>query len=509
MSDNKKIFFGLAALAVALGAKKADAQTNNNGGGGTTPTTPTATPATPTTEEALIEGGKAVVGAAVSAGGAAIVAWGKAQLSALLGGTSGTTSTTTAAGTATAGAGGSSTSTTTAAGGTAGSTSSSPASIAVAAEVSGGVVVLGFIAIVVIACVVSDAIIRANKALRHKIDALRPNARDMHEFEKFLWINFREKNEFGGTFTQVDVRDPRLDARIYAEGQELGVVRQGWRTCVNYVPGPPATHSYVPLPAGAIGEPNYPWTAWRAPWMGGDQPNVALLRAFKQFRRVALEYMSHRGFFFSNLMVGWMQKPPYAFGSGVLDGLYEYMQAGYGGLNQIPLLDGQTEWNAAHGRTASGRQPGSDPTGVAWNNVVFPPAEMMRARDASPDDSFANTAAGDQILKMARFRALLDCMAIFAADPQIFLVFDPYLYTQVAYQRLGLNSDLASLGTKTQAEPFMGWTIVTNPAYFGVRAALDIPAFKGRTAGFDSKEFKMMAMGIRQGDKRLNNWWEI
>ncbi len=360
------------------------------------------------------------------------------------------------------------------------------------------IAIVAIYVVVVIAVIIIVSVFAMNMKLKTAIGELsRRSVKDLHAFEIDLFAKIRASLDVAGDFQEVDVADLR-----FGPG------------------GSRATFAYRPTPL-----------KYNVTWMGADKPAVAMLRMFKQIRSLSLEYIHYRAHLLDNM------------GNGFYPDLYEHgfatndvnasfnvalrritdfaqsspaaraateailPPANWGGYENLPLLDGQTQYSIAHPESLSyGR-----PTGSQWQ--AFGPAEWFVARDATPDTAYLGSPYGARLLQSVRLKALGEVMSLFQFDPTVVLAWEGYAHFVV--NRLGIN-DVVSFYAPSGAEPWNGWTFYTNPAFFGAQVAFDVweirlPSASTRDDGIipsTSGRVKRNA-GVPVGDKRLGATWLV
>lgn len=386
--------------------------------------------------------------------------------------------------------------TSTGGGGTAGGAGGAAASGgAIAGGIVGGaasIAVAVIVVIIVIVAIIVISIFVANITLKNAIGAMSRNgAIDLHLFELELFDKIRGSLTMP-SITRVDVQDPRMN------GMSTGTLN----TFVNNTPmnwnGVRATFQYNRIQKRAMANPA---------WMGGDPLDVAMLRLYKQIRALSLEYINYRARLLDKMGNGFY---PDIYGTdfatravngsfaAVVGGIGNWgpaPEADWGGFENFPLLDGQTEYSIAHPESGSCGRP------CNYAHQAFGPREWFVARESSPDLSFATTPLGEQLLKAARLKALCEVVSLFAFDPTVVFAWEGYMPFVV--QRLQIG-DVVSLRAPTTSEPWNAWTFYTDPSFFGACVAFDV--WMIRVPGGNSRMFKRNA-GVPLGDKRLGATW--
>lgn len=257
---------------------------------------------------------------------------------------------------------------------------------------------------------------------------MAPNARAMHEYERWLFDQFREDNAIPGMVSLKEVRDGRLDKR-WAEGNGY-VTLQGWRTVVSYLPAPPPK-GQQPGPLGS---------------------RDSMRAVFRRMRAASLVYLRERAVYGYAIAYNHPGVPDptspqgWSLDAFTLEQKYDVNEPGLGGLNQVPLLSGEVE--------AGFREEPENP---------YPPVAQLRAYDAAPD--FSGLTEAD--VQAARFAALLDAICLFKNDQTIDLR-SPAEWSNGLFQWLGQPPGLERSGRTWKCDP----------AIYGAAYYLDVWAAK-------------------------------
>lgn len=324
------------------------------------------------------------------------------------------------------------------AGGTAGTTAAAAAGggAAVAAGGAVGVVMVALLANPMawaIYILIGTIVSRHNEIAKNFFDATRnmaPNARAMHEYERWLFEEFRQNNALP-TLSLKEVRDGRLDKR-WREGNG-SVTLQGWRTVVSALYPPPSK-------TGAQANPL--------------QTREGMTAVFRRMRAAAMIYLQERGGYGYAIAVnkpGFPSPPSTPEGWGLddfnLNQRYDLNEPGLGGLLNVPLLSGEVERGY--------REEEENP---------YPPVDQLRAAPGS-DPLFEGLQESD--VQAARFAALVDAITLFRWDQTIDLR-EPSAWANDLFRWLGQPTGLERSGR----------TWITDPARYGGRYVIDVWAAK-------------------------------
>lgn len=295
----------------------------------------------------------------------------------------------------------------------------------------------------VIYFLIGTIVSRHNEIAKNFLDACRnmaPNARALHEYERWLFEEFRQHTVIVGSVSLSEVRDGRLDKR-WREGNG-SVTLQGWRTVVSFGAKPPP-------PPPRIGDGVYPPPE---PVLWSTKAELDAL--FKKIRACALIYLQERGRYGYAIL---SNKPGFpapttsdGWGLDEFNMQHRYdIEPGLGGLMQVPLLHGEVE--------AGYRDEIENP---------YPPVDQLRGTNTDPD--FTGLAVSD--LQTARFAALIDAICLFRHDQTIDLR-EPGPWSDDLFRWLGQPSGLERSGR----------TWICDPAIYGARYVLDVWAAKTGT----------------------------
>lgn len=346
-----------------------------------------------------------------------------------------------------------------------------------------GVVIGIVIVALVIAIIVFDDVVKKQKTWGSRLMALMPNAKHLCHYEVSLLEAFAANmgEELGGklTFLEDGLRDVRLDQYwINPENPSERLFSPGRRPVVGF--------------SASISKP----------WMGADAPMVAWLRLQKQARRLALEYLEFRYWAANNLLSEGKRTPNFGmYLTDMFNG--DADKPNMGGLNNIPLPDGQTQYSARIASTqpqaaSQVRHPlhkdyllgrrakipyGPDNFLDGKEETRILTTEEMVARDATPDSSFLSQPGGATLLKAQRLKALLEVLEALQFHPGVVLfdVFDPRGWRDDVLRWLNMGPDFLVAAShrkvdvgQRRKDDYLSWCIVTEPSAFGVRAVIDV-----------------------------------
>lgn len=380
-----------------------------------------------------------------------------------------------------------------------------------------GVITVVLVVLIVIFSIIDPYIQGGRQYLKEQNDR---TGKEMLEFEQLVWERMMELLPFGGRFEKVSVQDFRVNWKL--PEQYNGPAAQGALPTKEAV----AQYDY------ALTRPAFnfiPDTSEKPAWMGDGTKEANILATFRQLRAASVAYIQYRNELLSRVQRRLYPDDPAAM---VLDDYrmnHEYENVrwigsppGVGGLLQLPLLDGHTDYNAAvPGVGACGRPCNmvEDP----WATKPVPEVSsrkaqfvrfydrsvFFRARDAAPDWSFFESKFGQQLVQAGRLRALVQAFALFQYDVTLIWTFTDGAYARGIVDALGIGSHVY-FPPATNQEPWWAWTFVTKPEFFGDAYAFDCWKIRDMAdAQRPSSRMFKRDRGVPIGDKRLDVIWQV